>query len=195
MSNAPVLETVTTVTGSGLGEESNAIESGSEDEYDANANILTDTNGDKVRHSRPQSKTKPLEDQRITQTELKIRSSELLNALHSVVKYYPGQTLMGDVATFQEPFRLLVHYREELEAYKQQHPPEHNDEYRQTCNEHIDILLGFLKRHFGKSLEEEERRQHQDPPVCTFEWAWLLLKPGDTIYAETDERIPGLPSP
>lgn len=174
ISDAPVLEVVTTVTGSSP--DDNAIEDDDEPTFMADKKIN-------------------LEDQRITQTVLKIRSQELLNALRSVVKYYPGQTLLGDSVSFQEPFRLLVHHRAELEAYKFKHPKGHSEEYKKVCNEHIDILLNYLKNHFGKSLEIEERRHRQSPPVCTFEWAWLLLKPGDTIYAETDNKIPGPPIP
>lgn len=174
-SDAPVLEVVTTVTGSST--DDSAIE----DDDEQSSPIA--------------EKKETLEDQRITKMVLKIRSQELLNALRSVVKYYPGQTLLGESVSFQEPFRLLVHHRAELEAYKFRHPKGHSEEYRKICNEHIDILLRFLREHFGGALEVEERRHRQNPPVCTFEWAWLLLKPGDTIYAETDNKIPGPPIP
>jgi hypothetical protein len=177
-SDAPVLELVTTVTGTSSDDSEDAIASDSEDEV-----------------KKRKSKISALEDQKITQTVLKIRSPELLNALRSVIKYYPGQSLMGDVASFEEPFRPLVHYRQELENYKTQHPPEHSEDYIAITNHHIDILLKFIRNHFGKSLEDEEKRHKQSPPVCTFEWAWLLLKPGSTVYAQIDDQIPGCPSP
>ena len=125
----------------------------------------------------------------ISATTLRIRSQKLLNALRAVVKYYPKQTLLGDSVTFSEPFALLMHHRAELEEYKSTNLEGHSEEYKQTSNEHIDILLSYLKNHFGESLREEEKRHQQTPPVCTFEYVWLFLKPGEPCFIQGDSSL------
>ncbi|TAQ90526.1 hypothetical protein B7494_g1089 [Chlorociboria aeruginascens] len=128
------------------------------------------------------------ENFKISETTLRIRSRKLLNALRAVVRYYPGQTLLGDTVSFSEPFKLLVHHRTELEAYKTQNVEGHSEDYKKESNEHIDVLLKFLKNYFGKSLEDEEKRHQQNPPVCTFEYVWLLLKPGEPSFVQGDRE-------
>ncbi|KAG9242578.1 hypothetical protein BJ878DRAFT_163156 [Calycina marina] len=132
------------------------------------------------------------ENFRIGEIRLKIRSKKLLNALKAVVKYYPGQTLLGDEVSFPEPFHLLMHHRAELEEYKATNIEGHDEEYKNASNEHIDVLLMFLRDHFGKELEDEEARHKRNPPVCTFEYVWLLLKPGTQclVYAERNTYLP-----
>ena len=114
-----------------------------------------------------------------------IHSIPLLNALKAVVKYYPGENLIGQVM-FNEPYHLLFHHRAELEPYKSQHPEWHADEYRAECNEHIDVLLEFINERFGKAIKDEENRYARTPAVCTFEYLWLLLRPGERCYYKLD---------
>ena len=128
------------------------------------------------------------EEFKISETTLRIRSQKLLNALRSVVTYYPKHILIGDTVSFEEPFQLLMHHRAELEAYKSMNVENHDEEYKKSSNEHIDILLQFLKDHFGNSLVEEEKRHQQDPPVCTFEYVWLFLKPGTSCFVQGDQN-------
>lgn len=152
-----------------------------------------ETTGTKKEEKADEPDTKNTEDPdthpenfKVSETTLRIRSRKLLNALKAVVKYYPGQTLLGDTVSFSEPFQLLVHHRAELEEYKSRNTEMHSEEYKKTCNEHIDVLLNFLKNHFGKSLQDEEERHRQTPPVCTFEYVWLLLKPGEPCFVNMD---------
>ena len=81
---------------------------------------------------------------------------------------------------------MLVHYREDLLAYKNKHPPCHAPSYREECNRHIDLLLKFLEWHSGKELQDEMDRWTRDVPVCTFENLWLLYKPGEPGYRLRD---------
>ncbi|KAH0563422.1 hypothetical protein GP486_002012 [Trichoglossum hirsutum] len=120
-------------------------------------------------------------------TEVKINSPLLVNALRAVVSYYPGSNLLEEPLTFSEPYRMLVHYRNDLKAYKDNHSPNHTQEYREECNQHIDILLGFLHQNFDGGLELEEARYQQDPPMCTYEYLWMLFKPGVDIYTITED--------
>lgn len=113
-------------------------------------------------------------------SRVRILSSKLINALRSVVKYYPGQSLIGDTLEFPAPYQFLVHHRHDLERYKAQHPPQHDQLYQEECNEHIDHLLEFLQNTMGKELKEEEERHKRG--VATFEYLWLLLKPGQDVF-------------
>lgn len=116
-------------------------------------------------------------------TEVKINSPLLINALRAVVSYYPGSSLLEEPLTFESPYRLLVHYRKDLEAYKDNHSSNHTVEYREECNQHTDILLEFLHQYFEGGLELEEARHQQDPPMCTYEYLWMIFKPGVDVYA------------
>ncbi|KAE9375264.1 P-loop containing nucleoside triphosphate hydrolase protein [Stipitochalara longipes BDJ] len=118
-------------------------------------------------------------------TEVKINSPLLVNALRAVVSYYPGSSLLEEPLTIEEPYQLLVHHRKDLEAYKDNHPPNHTPEYREECNQHIDIILEFLRQNFEGGLELEEERHKQDPPTCTFEYLWMIFKPGVDVYTRS----------
>jgi hypothetical protein len=58
-----------------------------------------------------------------------IRSPAIIHALRSIVKYYPGQSLVGETIIVPEPYPILIHHEEELKEYaerlhpsKQTHP-------------------------------------------------------------------------
>ena len=120
---------------------------------------------------------------------VRILSSKLINALRSVVRYYPGQSLFGEKLEFRQPYQFLVHHQHELEEYKNNHPPHHDEQYRKECNEHIDHLLDFLKKSNGKERAEEEERHKRG--FATFEYLWMLLKPGEDVFINDrrDERL------
>lgn len=111
---------------------------------------------------------------------VRILSSKLINALRAVVDYYPGQNLLGDTVEIQEPYRFLILHRDQLEKYKSQHPPQHDEAYKLECNRHIDELLKFLDTAMSKKVTEEEQRYSRG--VATFENLWLLLKPGERVF-------------
>ena len=118
----------------------------------------------------------------VASRKITIFSMKLINALRDVITYYPGSTLLGEEVDIQEPYCMLVHYQEELLAYKDKHPLSHAPSYREECNRHIDLLLNFLEWHSGKALRDEKDRWTRDVPVCTFENLWLLYKPGEPGY-------------
>jgi len=126
-------------------------------------------------------------------TEVRINSTLLANALRAVVTYYPGQSLLEEPLVFESPYQLLFHYRRDLENYKDNHPDKHDLEYRQECNQHIDILLDFLHHCLDGDVDKEEARNQQSPPMCTFEYLWTILRPGVDIY--TRDCIVPLNSP
>lgn len=117
-----------------------------------------------------------------TSRKITIFSMKLINALRDVILYFPGSTLLGEEVDVQEPYCMLVHYKDNLLAYKDDHPSCHTSSYREECNRHIDLLLNFLEWHSGKALRDEMDRWTRDVPVCTFENLWLLYRPGESGY-------------
>ncbi len=112
-------------------------------------------------------------------TVLKIHSLHLINALREVIRYYPSLNFSSVPVTIPEPFMPLVHYMKELEDYKMNHPQGHNEDFILTTNSHIDVLLGFLNQRLGQELRLERERHMRQPPVATYEFLWLLFRPGE----------------
>ena len=115
-------------------------------------------------------------------TVLRIHSPHLVNALRQIIRYYPGLSLSGVPVSINDPFMPLVHYMKELEDYKTNHPNGHDKDFIFTTNSHIDILLEFLEQRHGEGLRLELERHRRQPPVATFEYHWLLFRPGDQIF-------------
>lgn len=117
-------------------------------------------------------------------TRMVINSQHLKNALAAVVSYYPGVDFLNKRVSIAAPYQVLVHHMKELEVYKQNQPKTHDSEYAETTAKHIDILISFLEKTMGEDIEKEERRWANKTPTATFEYYWLLLKPGQVIYVE-----------
>lgn len=113
-----------------------------------------------------------------------IHSEHLINALKAVIAYYPFIKLDGKTVNVPSPYRVLYHHRQELETFKGSQPATHDEEYAATTASHIDILLKFLEDNLGKEIKREEERHQLDVPMATYEYFWLLLKPGDVFYAK-----------
>ncbi|KFY56179.1 hypothetical protein V497_06475 [Pseudogymnoascus sp. VKM F-4516 (FW-969)] len=123
---------------------------------------------------------------RITDTrktvKMHIHSPAIIHALRTIVKYYPGQNLLGEVIVIPEPFAILVHYEKELDEYKERCRPS-----RQTnpvCSKErvayheINILQEFLEHAIMSAVRLERERNKKD--MNTFDMLWLRLKPGTT---------------
>ncbi|KAH7320048.1 P-loop containing nucleoside triphosphate hydrolase protein [Stachybotrys elegans] len=119
---------------------------------------------------------------------MKLRSPYLSNALKAVVSYYPFCSLDGKTLTFDAPYTVLYHHREALLHYRDNQPSCHDEEYAATTARHIDILLQFLKDNpVGKAVAMEEGRHKLPTPLATFDYYWLLLKPGSVVYAKMND--------
>ncbi|KAF4974139.1 hypothetical protein FZEAL_8904 [Fusarium zealandicum] len=113
-----------------------------------------------------------------------IHSEHLINALRAVVAYYPYINLEGKSITINSPYRVLYHHRQELADYRESQPAAHDAEYAATTAKHIDVLLKFLDDNLGDKIRREEERHQLKTPRATFDLFWLLLKPGEVIYAK-----------
>lgn len=144
-----------------------------------------------------------------------VESPAIIQALRSVVKYYPDLGLRtADRPPFTSPFSALAHHMDDLREYRdnlliakdqQQYyqghtkeqmpefPPDH--QYLPTlCNakaaEHITVLLDYLYKAYGDRVQAELARNERY--LCTFSMLWAVLVPGTTVYVR--DRAEDLPS-
>ncbi|TGJ75550.1 hypothetical protein E0Z10_g10983, partial [Xylaria hypoxylon] len=119
-------------------------------------------------------------------TAMVIRSRHLINALAAVVGYYPGTSFMGDEVKIEAPYYVLIHHRAALLRYKTSQPETHDEEYASTTSRHIDVLLAFLEETYSQQIRDEGLRHSRKIPTATYEWLWLMLRPGEVIYTRFD---------
>lgn len=124
------------------------------------------------------------DERSMEEKELIIHSEPIIKALRAIVDYYPGQSLLGDTISIKEPFSILVHYRDELQAY------------RESCADaetyhHIGVLQKYLEDSLGEKILAEAQRYKKPTPVATFEMLWMLFKPGMDVYAQIDDQRGG----
>lgn len=113
---------------------------------------------------------------------LRIYSHAIINALQSVVTYYPGQDLSGTVITINWPYPILVHHYEHLRGFKamcETKEPKELCVRERHASEHIGLLLRFLDDNIMERVREEEERLQRG--FWTYENLWLFYKPGRTI--------------
>jgi hypothetical protein len=137
---------------------------------------------------------------------LHIESIALLNTLRAVIKFQNsfrtiqppgmGPYTMTEVDTvadatalkkgrFEFPYADLYHNIGPLIAYKKEDHPSrlpHGEEYNQMCDEHIDILVEFLRDHPQIGFPDMEKMWNQSIPMTTFNCLWMLFKPGEDIF-------------
>lgn len=121
---------------------------------------------------------------------LRIYSPAIVNALQSVVTYYPGQHLLESVINISWPYPILVHHYEELREFKaicETKKPKELCVRERHASEHIGILLRFLDDNIMERVREEEARYAKG--CFTFESLWLVYKPGRTVIQKDDHGV------
>lgn len=142
------------------------------------------SNSDSVSYIRDPYDQNLARPKEVEKTSMIIHSKHLINALNAVIGSYPDTNFLGDSVKISAPYKPFIHYRDALARYRTAQPVYHDDEYAATTARHIDVLLGHLDRTYGDQIREEEARHRRNPPVATFEWLWLLLKPGEVVYKQ-----------
>ncbi|KAF2091476.1 hypothetical protein K490DRAFT_32941 [Saccharata proteae CBS 121410] len=123
---------------------------------------------------------------------MRIMSKAIINALHTVVEYYPGQDLTGDVFVIEKPYAILIHHETELARYREQVASRASDELcvrERDADRHLGVLQDFLAEHCMPAVRIERSRNIISRE--TYDMKWLTLKPGSTImlrYGTTTER-------
>ncbi|KAJ4410998.1 hypothetical protein N0V82_009102 [Gnomoniopsis sp. IMI 355080] len=119
---------------------------------------------------------------------LRIRSMAIINALQSVVEYYPGQNLSGNTVEVPWPYAILVHHYDQLKDFKSKCQSKGVSELcvrEKNAPEHIDHLIEFLDENIMERVIAEKSRLRRG--FYTFEDIWVAYKPGRTVADLTDE--------
>ncbi|KAI1195290.1 P-loop containing nucleoside triphosphate hydrolase protein [Nemania serpens] len=115
---------------------------------------------------------------------LHLISPAIVNALRSVVQYYPSQDLTGDIV-IHWPYAILVHHYDELAQFRDE--VGHKDE-RDLCEREKSLHgdLGLLLQYLDRSVMEEVRKEQERNKrgFNTFDYRWVALKPGTTVLDE-----------
>lgn len=112
---------------------------------------------------------------------MRILSVDIINALRSVVKYYPGQDLLGDEVHIRYPYPILVHHYDELSEYRQQCARKDPSELcvrEKNAEDHLRVLLDFLDKEIMPEVRKEQKRNRRG--FETWEYMWVSHKPGST---------------
>ncbi len=113
---------------------------------------------------------------------LNIHSRSIINALQSVVQYYPEHDLTGDVITVKWPYPILVHHYDELSKFREdcaRQEPSKLCARQIDAYDHLGLLLQFLDKHVMADVNAEKERNKKG--FETFEWLWVRRKPGTTV--------------
>lgn len=122
-------------------------------------------------------------------TRLRIHSRAIMNALRSVVAYYPDVSLWQDEVEVTEPFCIIAHHLDDLKThqaslcYAKEDPA-----FTESCeklsvsqaSEHLSMFLKYIEGIYKGRLEQEKERYKRG--MCTFHMLWYLYKPGATVY-------------
>lgn len=112
---------------------------------------------------------------------LRIYSPAILNALRSVVQYYPSQDLSGSTVEVKWPYPILVHHYDALQQFKANCDAKDSNELcarEIDASAHITRLLNFLDENIMERVRAEEERLADG--FHTFENLWIIFKPGST---------------
>lgn len=118
---------------------------------------------------------------------LKLYSPAIINALQSVVKYYPSQDLSGNPIIVNYPYAVLAHHYDELDAFRQDcstKAPSEMCAREQHASEHLAQLLKFLDNNIMEDVRREIERNKKG--TKTWELLWVGYKPGSTRVERFD---------
>ncbi|KAI1411098.1 P-loop containing nucleoside triphosphate hydrolase protein [Hypoxylon sp. FL1857] len=114
---------------------------------------------------------------------VKIHSLHLQQAIRGLVKYYPSQSLKGDVITVQKPYSMLLHYYHDLKKLRDMHSKKGNEDPTDEEIAHdLTVLIDWLEPHYINTIQQEEERHKRG--VVTSESLWFLYKPGCNVYSQ-----------
>ncbi|KAK6206838.1 P-loop containing nucleoside triphosphate hydrolase (ATPase) [Colletotrichum tabaci] len=138
-------------------------------------------------HSLDPAASMPITSQALPTRHIRIYSIAIINALQSVVRYYPGQDFSGESVVVQKPYPVLVHYYDELQQFRRdclEKAPHDLCDRERDAAEHLEILLAFLDEEVMWEVKQEQERNRRG--FATFEWRWVAYKPGITVLDKTD---------
>ncbi|KAL3421222.1 ATPase family AAA domain-containing protein 3B 1 [Phlyctema vagabunda] len=123
-----------------------------------------------------------------------IFSKAIINALRSVVDYYPEYDLYQEPCIISEPYAILVHHREQLAEFGEKCRQAKQEDLcvrERLAYEHLKLLQEFLNSTIMPVVNAELERNKRG--YQTWDMLWLSHRPGDFItsyyFGNTDERV------
>jgi hypothetical protein len=121
-------------------------------------------------------------------TFIEIRSQAVIDALRTVIGYYPDHPFTGDTVRLLDPYAPLFHYRKELQEYHD-HFASRADEAepcqqeKHLCGD-LNLLLEVYEELCGDDIRDEIARHNLPIPRCSYDMLWTLFKPGEDAYLD-----------
>ncbi|CAI7586193.1 unnamed protein product [Penicillium palitans] len=126
----------------------------------------------------------------ISSPVLYIHSPILLNALNAIIDCQSRPDRIPRVEYRIEGIESdLGQGRERLLQYREEVGETHDTEYTTTCQEHIDILVGYLDGLTTIGVRDAEFLWNSEVPKATFSSLWLLLKPGTDVFVQENGKL------
>jgi hypothetical protein len=119
---------------------------------------------------------------------IRIYSVAIINALRSVVQYYPGQDLSGNFIQIEWPYPILVHHYSQLRSFREAvatKEPHKLCVRERNVDKHLELLFDFLDKEVMESVKNEQERNSKGR--STFDYLWVAMEPGKTIFYSTRE--------
>lgn len=109
----------------------------------------------------------------VQQVSLQVNSQHLKDILKEVIPQFPGISFQTKDISIQKPYRVLFHYRHELEAAGKGLDGE--------AAEHLQLLMDFIDEEFGETIEESDNLVEQG--LINYNYLWTIMRPGTIVYA------------
>ncbi|USP79460.1 hypothetical protein yc1106_06734 [Curvularia clavata] len=141
----------------------------------------------------------------IVSEKMIIRSPALIKTIKSVVSYWPSSAYYDNQTRLElnRPYRSICVYRDEFQhalesdkaAYDRITVSERrNKDAKELAKsiEELEMLLNEVDKVQKDPIAEEKRRNTGDkgrqiPPKATFDMLWMLYKPGEQVYVQTED--------
>lgn len=120
---------------------------------------------------------------------VRIHSTAILNALNSVVEYYPGEDLQEKPLTLQYPYEILCHHYDELEKFalaRRDLDPSATCDLEKDAYSHISLLLKYLDGCVMPQVRAEQELNRNGR--YTWQWQWVGFRPGRTFSFKSREQ-------
>ncbi|KAL9620117.1 MAG: hypothetical protein Q9160_005323 [Pyrenula sp. 1 TL-2023] len=128
------------------------------------------------------SPDKPIKVRAKIGTRIYIRSHAILETLESVIRSRDELRYENGALVVPEPFCVLFHYESELRKLST----------RSTSTSiqclHLKTLLNFLSDQYLGDLSRA-REEIDKNACCTFEWTWLLFRPGTVVHSWQNGKV------
>ena len=126
---------------------------------------------------------------------LRINDGICRHIMKSLIKYDPGQILTGDSFLVHWPWKILMHYHEELvdlrDKVENKEPTDiqFSEEVEPLeIVRRLDCLLGQIEDVYAEMVKPE-LENHANARLAEFQHLWLLFKPGEEVFARVNGEL------